>query len=73
MIIDNIYDVIAKNPSIGIQKSGDLQLLFTVKFKYAGVQYRIAYDINELNKTVLIILVGKRENFYQILHRLLFH
>jgi len=38
--------------------------------KYKGINYEIAYTINEVNgKKIVVLLAGTRENFYQQLKR----
>ncbi len=69
-MLEVIYDEIAVNPYNGIQKSGDLNDIWTMGFKYAKTEYRIAYMIEE-NQVIPIFLVGTHESFYKELKRLL--
>jgi mRNA-degrading endonuclease RelE of RelBE toxin-antitoxin system len=40
-------------------------------FSFGGTSYRIAYEIDEANKTIYIKLVKTREKFYNQLKRIL--
>ena len=49
--------------------SGPLEGIYSHRFSFNHAQYRIAYQINEPNHTIEILLVKSRENFYQkLLH-----
>jgi len=64
--IDNII----QNPYGGEPKTGDLSGIYCYDFFYNKTNYEIAYTIIEdNNKTVVIILAGTRENFYNQLKR----
>lgn len=52
----NPYD----NPQLHFQLKG----IYSNHFSYQGIQYRIAYKI-ENNILIIIIAIGSRENFYQ--------
>ena len=59
--IDNII----QNPYGGELKTGDLLGVYCYDFFYNKTNYEIAYTIIKGNdKTVVIILAGTRENFY---------
>lgn len=62
---------IADNPYIGEMKKGDLTGIYGYDVRYDGVNYELAYLIEEVNgKIVVIVLAGTRENFYEQLKRL---
>jgi mRNA interferase RelE/StbE len=62
---------ICGNPYIGTQKSGDLATVYGYDLHYNGVNYELAYLISEINgKTVVVLLAGTRENFYEELKRM---
>jgi hypothetical protein len=64
--IDNII----QNSYGGEPKTGDLSGVYCYDFFYNKTNYEIAYTIIEGNdKTVVIILAGTRENFYNQLKR----
>jgi len=68
----NAINEIAKDPSIGEAKTGDLQGIFCYDVYYDKTNYEIAYQIIELpEKIVVVILAGTRENFYEQLKRYL--
>lgn len=48
---------------------GDLKGVFSYHFRKNKVDYRIAYTIDEGAKIVYILMIGKRESFYEILKR----
>jgi mRNA interferase RelE/StbE len=59
-------------PYIGSQKVGDLKGIYGYDVKYSGTNYEIAYRIyEEENRSVVIILAGTRENFYDELKRVI--
>lgn len=61
---------ISINPYIGQPKRGDLLGIYGLDVKYKGINYEIAYTINEVNgKKVVVLLAGTRENFYEELKR----
>lgn len=57
---------ISINPYTGDLKSGDLAGIYGYDVKYKGINYEIAYTINEVDgKKVIVLLAGTRENFYK--------
>lgn len=48
---------------------GSLEGISSYHFRHNRVEYRIAFAIEEESRTVYILMVGKRENFYEILRR----
>lgn len=63
-------DDIIQNPYIGDPKSGDLSGVYCCGFFYNKTNYELAYTIIEENdETVVVILAGTRENFYNELKR----
>ena len=64
--IDNIL----QNPYIGDLKTGDLSGVYCSDVFYNKTNYELAYTIIEENdETVVVILAGTRENFYNELKR----
>jgi len=62
---------ISENPYIGTQKSGDLATIYGYDVHYSGVNFELAYLISEIKgKTVVVLLAGTRENFYEELKRM---
>ena len=63
-------DDIIQNPYIGDPKTGDLSGVYCCDFFYNKTNYELAYTIIEENdETVVVILAGTRENFYNELKR----
>lgn len=63
-------DSICKNPAIGEAKTGDLAGIFCYDIFHVKINYEVAYTLTEQNgETVVIILAGTRENFYEDLKR----
>ena len=63
-------DAILEDPYIGEAKSGDLAGVYCVDIYYNKTNYELAYTLVEQNgETVVIIIAGTRENFYEELKR----
>ena len=69
--IKKAIDAIANDPYCGEAKMGDLRGLFGYDVFYDGVNYEIAYTINDNCILITVIMVGTRENFYKELKRYL--
>jgi addiction module RelE/StbE family toxin len=68
--IHNIHlDGVLEKPYAGENLYGDLEGVFSYHFRKNKVDYRIAYTVDDEKKVVYIIMIGKRENFYEILKR----
>ncbi|MEW5746821.1 MAG: type II toxin-antitoxin system mRNA interferase toxin, RelE/StbE family [Nitrospirota bacterium] len=66
----NIHlDKILNAPYSGEKLYGDLEGVFSYHFRKSNVDYRIAYFIDETARVVHVVMIGKRENFYEILRR----
>jgi mRNA interferase RelE/StbE len=66
----NAIDEILANPYICKAKTGDLSGVWAYDFFYNKTNYELAYTILEENEdTVVVILAGTRENFYDDLKR----
>lgn len=48
---------------------GDLKGVWSYHFSFMSQQYRIAYMLNHSTETVIILMIGKRGEFYQLLKR----
>jgi len=65
-----VVDEILNDPYIGEPKMGDLSDVFSYNIYYNKTNYELAYTIiEEVDSTVVIILAGTRENFYEELKR----
>jgi len=62
-------DKILHGPYIHEKLHGDLEGILSYHFRKNKVDYRIAYSIDESKKVVYILMIGKRESFYEILER----
>lgn len=63
-------DEILANPYICEPKTGDLSGIYSYDIFYKKTNYELAYTILEENdETVVVILAGTRENFYDDLKR----
>ncbi|GAB6172594.1 type II toxin-antitoxin system RelE/ParE family toxin [Paradesulfitobacterium aromaticivorans] len=63
-------DEILGNPYIGDPKTGDLSGVYSYDIFYNKTNYELAYIIIEENdETIILILAGTRENFYDELKR----
>ena len=69
-IFDAHIDKILLDPhNAGEGLHGSLAGIWSYHFTQNKVGYRIAYAVKEELKTVYILMVGARENFYEILRR----
>jgi addiction module RelE/StbE family toxin len=62
-------DKILNNPYAAEQLYGNLAGVWSYHFRKNNVDYRISYSIDETQKAVYFLMIGKRENFYEILRR----
>lgn len=61
--LDKAVSTIAKDPSIGIQKRGDLSDIYVYKFKMNKQLTLLAYKYTTNNLTLMHL--GSHENFYR--------
>ena len=64
-IVNFCLPQLSKNPYLGVPLSGNLKGYWKYVFRLKGVSYRVAYQISEQEKVVLIIAIGPREKFYE--------
>lgn len=73
ILVEHFFDhhlkSILRNPYGNEKLHGNLEGVYSYHFKKEKVEYRIGYFINEDKKIIYIVMVGKRENFYEILRR----
>jgi mRNA-degrading endonuclease RelE of RelBE toxin-antitoxin system len=55
---------IAKDPSIGHEKRGELRGVFVHKFKIHASQYLLSYRLADAD-TLELIMIGSHENYYR--------
>lgn len=71
-LFQDAVDVIAADPEIGEEKTGDLAGIRTYGFRYAKTDYRLAYRIEYVDDTiVIVVLAGTHEGFYEQIKRYL--
>jgi len=63
------FPKIKKNPYTGDPLFYEFKGLRSYHFSYQGTEYRIVYEIYQANNTILVIMIGKREKFYETLKR----
>ena len=61
--LDEIIKILAKDPTIGKEKRGDLKDIFIYKFKISTTQYLLAYRFIE--DVLELITIGPHENYYR--------
>lgn len=71
-VLDEAVMEVAKNPSIGEEKRGDLAGVFVYKFKLNKQETLLAYQLRPDKKKpneIVLLAVGPHENFYAQLKR----
>lgn len=68
-IYDEHIERILLEPLAYEKLHGDLEGVVSYHFRKNKVDYRIAYSVNESEQIVYFLMIGKRENFYEILKR----
>ena len=67
--VDAATAEVAKDPSIGERKKGDLADLYVYKFRSQNQLYLLGYTLDEGIRLVYLEAVGPHENFYRDLKR----
>jgi len=68
-VLDEQIKLILENPTIGIEKKGDLSEVYVHKFKIKTIQYLLAYRFSE--DLLELIMIGPRQNYYRDLKKYL--
>ena len=69
-IKNHYFPMLAEKPNTaGKALSGGLSRFWRLDFKMMRTEYRIAYEIVDDENAVNILMVGKRESFYERLRR----
>lgn len=63
--LDNAVRDIIDNPELGEQKAGDLSSVRVYKFKMVKQLTLLAYQINDGELVLTLLMVGAHENFYR--------
>jgi mRNA interferase RelE/StbE len=61
--LDNAVKEIAKNPSVGTEKKGDLRGIFVFKFKISETEFLLSYRL--VGEDIELIAIGPHENYYR--------
>ena len=61
--LDNAVKEIAKNPSVGTEKKGDLRGIFVYKFKIVKTEFLLSYRM--VGEDIELITIGPHENYYR--------
>jgi mRNA-degrading endonuclease RelE of RelBE toxin-antitoxin system len=62
-VLDKQILKIAENPSVGIEKRGDLRGVYVHKFKIRSTQYLLSY--RRIRDDLELIIIGPHENYYR--------
>jgi len=62
-VLDKQVLTIAENPSVGIEKKGDLRGVCVHKFKIRSIQYLLSYRL--IRDDLELIMIGPHENYYR--------
>ncbi len=68
-ILDREIRTILENPSLGVEKRGDLRGVFVHKFKIKTTQYLLAY--RKVEEDLELVMIGPHEKYYRDLKRYL--
>ncbi len=63
--LDNAIRAIADDPNLGIQKVGDLSSVRVYKFKMVKQLTLLAYQIDDGQLVLTLLMIGTHENFYR--------
>ena len=66
---DEHFPRLKQDPHSGEPLRGALKGLWSYHFKFRSTQYRIAYEILDKEMAVLLVMIGKRGDFYEALMR----
>ena len=61
--LDKQVRKIAKTPSIGTEKKGDLRGVFVHKFKLKSIEYLLSYRF--IRDDLELIMIGPHQNYYR--------
>jgi mRNA interferase RelE/StbE len=67
--VDDAVVQVAKKPTIGEKKKGDLSELWVFKFRSSGQLYLLGYSIDDGLKLIYLESIGSHENFYRDVKR----
>ncbi|MDP2792523.1 MAG: type II toxin-antitoxin system RelE/ParE family toxin [Sulfurisoma sp.] len=67
--VDTATFDVARDPTIGERKKGDLAELFVYKFRSQNQLYLLGYTVDDEVRLVYLEAVGPHENFYRDIKR----
>jgi len=67
--VDDAVVQVAKNPTIGEKKKGDLSELWIYKFKSNIQLYLLGYSVDDGLRLIYLESIGSHENFYRNIKR----
>lgn len=67
--LDDAIKTVAKDPSVGEMKKGDLNGVYVYKFKMAKQLTLLAYEFYESELQLIMLAIGSHENFYRDMKR----
>lgn len=69
----NAMATLSQRPKqVGERLSQPLIPLYSYHVTYKGKEFRLAYEVDDLAQTVVILLVGSHENFYRRLKQVFY-
>jgi len=68
-VLDKEVKKIFKDPSVGVEKKGDLRGVFVHKFKIKAGLYLLSYRMK--NDNLELVMLGPHENYYKELKKYL--
>ena len=67
--VDEAVVQVAKKPSIGEKKKGDLSDLWVFKFRSSSQLYLLGYSMDDGLRLIYLESIGSHENFYRDIKR----
>ena len=67
--VDDAVVQVAKKPTIGEKKKGDLSELWVFKFRSGSQLYLLGYSIDDGLRLIYLESIGSHENFYRDIKR----
>jgi mRNA-degrading endonuclease RelE of RelBE toxin-antitoxin system len=72
LLLKQALELLATNPKgLGEQLKQPLTMLRSHHVRYKGLEWRIAYQLNEDAHVIYVVLIGPHENFYRTLKQCL--
>ncbi len=68
--LKTVCTTLGEKPYLGEKLHGSLKFLYSLHARYKNTDYRVIYEVDETQHTIIIRYAGPRENFYNRLTRL---